>query len=138
MSFSQGEHTFEDGILISGEEIRGYTAASALVAGEPVAVSGEYEVDAASEAGAFVGVAAYDVAAGEEVAVLSDTCEVRGLLASEAISAGDAVTTAGSGKFRVATGSEDAVALAQTGAGGDGETFQAYLTFVVGNYGGGA
>ena len=33
MSFQQGEHTFEDGILGVGEMVRAYSAASALFAG---------------------------------------------------------------------------------------------------------
>jgi len=129
MSFQQGEHTFEDGILVVGEKVRAYSAASALSAGEPVAVSGDREVDACSAQGPFLGVAAYDVAAGEEVAVIQDDCEVRGIVAAEAISAGDGVVPAGSGKFQVsnATDGDDEIAIALTSAGGDGETFEAYL-----------
>ena len=135
MSFQQGEHTFEDGILVVGEKVRAYSAASALSAGEPVAVSGDREVDACSAQGPFLGVAAYDVAAGEEVAVIQDDCEVRGIVAAEAISAGDAVVPAGSGKFQVsnATDGDTSSALALTSAGGDGETFEAYIFGPSGN-----
>lgn len=135
MSFQQGEHTFEDGILVVGDKVRAYSAASALSAGEPVAVSGDREVDACSAQGPFLGVVAYDVAAGEEVAVIQDDCEVRGIVAAEAIAAGDGVVPAGSGKFQVSSGgggdADSAIAL--TSAGGDGETFEAYLHGAVGN-----
>ena len=44
MSQTQGEHTFEVEVLISGETLPGYTAGEALSAGEPVALTGDYEV----------------------------------------------------------------------------------------------
>jgi len=65
-SETQGEHTFDVEVLISGEEIRGYTAAEALSAGEPVYLSGDYEVSASSAGeGEFLGVNA--VTAGDEL-----------------------------------------------------------------------
>lgn len=135
MSFANGEHTFEDGVLISGRELRGYTAASALTAGEPVGISGDFEVDSsAADGGDFIGVALYDVAAGEEVAVAGDDCEVR-VVAAEAISPGDEVIPDGNGKFEtVASSAATAgVAIAENTPGGDGEVLEAYIFAVQGN-----
>jgi hypothetical protein len=135
MSFANGEHTFEDGVLISGRELRGYTAASALTAGEPVGISGDFEVDSsAADGGDFIGVALYDVAAGEEVAVAGDDCEVR-VVAAEAISPGDEVIPDGTGKFEtVATSTATGgVAIAENSAGGEGEVLEAYIFAVQGN-----
>lgn len=130
---SQGEHTFDIEILISGEEIRGYSAASALTAGEPVAISGDYEVDASTAGeGNFLGVALYDVASGEPVAVGGDDCEVR-IPVSEAVSAGDELLPDGAGEFETvatSTGS-NGVAIAQESAA-SGELVDAYIYTVQG------
>lgn len=134
MSFTNGEHTFEDSVLISGRELRGYTAASALTAGEPVGISGDFEVDSSSaDGGDFIGVVLYDVAAGEEVAIAGDDCEVR-ITASEAVSPGDELLPDGTGKFEtVATsGGSAGVALAESPAAGDGSVFDAYIFAVQG------
>jgi len=135
MSFSNGEHTFEDSVLISGRELRGYTAASALTAGEPVGISGDFEVDSSSaDGGDFIGVVLYDVAAGEEVAIAGDDCEVR-ITASEAVSPGDELLPDGTGKFETvatASGSRGGVALAENSAGGDGDVLEAYIFAVQG------
>lgn len=132
MSVEQGEHTFAVEVLVSGEEIRGYSASEALTQGEPVEVDGDYTVGA-STGDAFIGVALYDVAEGEEVAIAGDDCEVR-IEAGEAIAAGDAITPDGTGAFAVATAREDQVGVANEG-GGTGEIFQAYLTDNLGNVG---
>jgi len=135
MSFANGEHTFEDSVLISGRELRGYTAASALTAGEPVGISGDFEVDSsAADGGNFIGVVLYDVAAGEEVAVAGDDCEVR-ITASEAVSPGDEVIPDGAGSFEtVATsGATKGVAIAESPASGDGAVFDAYIFAVQGS-----
>jgi len=56
MSVDQGEHSFPIEVLVSGEELRGYSAASDLTAGEPVGISGDNEVDASSAGGGdFIG-----------------------------------------------------------------------------------
>lgn len=133
MSVDQGEHTFEVETLISGEEIRGYTAGEALTAGEPVGISGDYEVSAsASGEGDFLGVAAYDVASGEEVPVLGDDCEVR-VEVSEAVTAGEELLPDGLGTFEsVATSAGSAgVAIVQDGAS-SGELCEAYIFAVQG------
>jgi hypothetical protein len=133
MSVDQGEHSFEVETLISGEEIRGYTAGEALTAGEPVGISGDYEVSAsASGEGDFLGVAAYDVASGEEVPILGDDCEVR-VEVSEAVTAGEELLPDGLGTFEsVATSAgSSGVAIVQDGAS-SGELCEAYIFAVQG------
>jgi hypothetical protein len=130
---TQGEHTFDVETLISGEEIRGYTAGEDLTAGEPVGISGDYEVSAsAAGEGDFIGVVAYDVASGEEVTILGDDCEVR-IEVSETVTAGDELLPDGVGTFEtVATSAGSAgVAIAQDGAA-SGELVEAYIFAVQG------
>lgn len=130
---TQGEHTFDIEVLISGEEIRGYTAGEALSAGEPVGVSGDYEVEgSAAGEGDFLGVAAYDVASGEEVPILGDDCEVR-IEVSEAVTAGEELLPDGLGTFEsVATSAgSNGVAIVQEGAA-SGEVAEAYIFAVQG------
>ena len=55
---TQGEHTFEVEVLISGETLPGYAAGEALSAGEPVEIPGDYEVSSAEDGGPLFGVAA--------------------------------------------------------------------------------
>lgn len=133
MSVNQGEHSFDVEVLISGEEIRGYTADEALTAGEPVSISGDYTVEPSTAGeGDFLGVALYDAADGEEIAIGGDDCEVR-IPVSEAVSAGDELLPDGSGEFETvatSTGS-NGVALAQEGAS-SGELVDAYLFTVQG------
>jgi hypothetical protein len=130
---SQGEHTFDIEVLISGEEQRGYTAGEDLNAGEPVGLSGDYEVEAsAAGEGDFIGVALYDVAEGEPVAIAGDDCEVR-IEVSEVVSAGDELLPDGVGTFEtVATsGGSNGVAIVQEGAA-SGEVAEVYIFTVQG------
>lgn len=118
MSQTQGEHTFEIEVLLSGENVNSYTAGEDLTAGEPVGISGDYTVSASSAGGGdFIGVVAYDVASGEEVAVIERDCEVHAEV-SEAVTAGDLVVPDGVGTFEtVATSTASAgVAIVQDGA----------------------
>ena len=124
-----GEHTFSDDILISGEELRGYNAGEDLTRAEPVEITGDYEVGPSVES--FVGVALYSVAAGEELAIAGDDCEVR-LEVSEAVEAGDALAVDGDGAFEIAVEAGDAVAVANEGGEG---WIEAYLTATSGNLG---
>lgn len=133
MSQTQGEHTFDIEVLISGEEIRGYTAGEDLTAGEPVGISGDNEVSAsAAGEGDFLGVVLYDVASGEEVAIAGDDCEVR-IEVSETVTAGDELLPDGVGTFEtVATSAgSTGVAIAQNGAA-SGELLDAYIYAVQG------
>jgi len=134
MSTTQGEHTFDTEVLVSGEEIRGYSAASQLTQGEPVGISGDYEVDASGAGeGDFIGVALYDVASGEEVAIAGDDCEVR-IEVSETITAGEELLPDGVGSFEsVGTSAgSNGVAIAQEGAA-SGELVEAYIYAVQGS-----
>jgi hypothetical protein len=130
---TQGEHTFDTEVLISGEEIRGYTAGEDLVAGEPVGISGDNEVSgSAAGEGDFLGVVLYDVASGEEVAIAGDDCEAR-VPVSEAVTAGEELLPDGAGEFEsvaTSTGS-NGVAIVQNGAG-SGELADVYIYAVQG------
>jgi len=124
---TQGEHTFDDELLISGEELRGYTAASDLTRGEPVGISGAREVDSSTaDGGDFIGEVMYTVSSGEEVVIAGDDCEVL-LEASESVTAGDELVPDGNGSFEtVATsGASSGVAIAQEdiGSGNFGEAY---------------
>ena len=118
MSIEQGEHTFEIEVLVSGETLPGYAAGEALSAGEPVAITGNYEVSSAEDGGPLFGVAAYDVAEGEEVPIIAGDGqnEVR-IEVSEAIDAGDELTADGLGTFKQAGADDGKFAIANEGAG---------------------
>lgn len=133
MSVDQGEHSFDVEVLISGEEIRGYTAGEPLTAGEPVYLSGDYQVSAsAAGEGEFLGVNLYDVASGEPVAIAGDDCEVR-VEVSEAVTANDELLPDGLGTFEtVATSAgSNGVILVQSGASA-GEIAEGYIFTVQG------
>lgn len=133
MSTQQGEHSFEIETLVSGEEIRYYNAGEALNAGEPVGISGDMEVSgSAAGEGDFIGVALYDVASGEEVAVAGDDCEVR-VPVSEAVTAGEELLPDGAGEFESVATSTGAsgVGIVQQGAGAT-ELAEVYLYAVQG------
>ena len=127
MSQTQGEHTFEVEVLISGETLPGYTAGEALSAGEPVALTGDYEVTAASDGGPAFGVVAYDVADGEEVPVIAGDGqnEVR-IEVSETVTAGDELAPDGLGTFKHAAADDETLALANDGAS-SGEIVEARM-----------
>jgi len=126
---SASEHNFTSDVLISGEELRGYSAANDLTLREPVGLSGDYEVDASTDGEAdFIGVALYDAAAGTQVDIAGDDCEVE-IEVSEAVTPGDELVPDGTGSFRLADNTnngETGVALAQTSAGA-GELCEAYI-----------
>lgn len=90
---AQHVHKFAPGAAVT------FSAASAVTAGQVVRISGDREVSPASAAGAlaWIGVAAFDAAAGESVTVLSGG--VQTLTATAAvITAGDLVACADAGK----------------------------------------
>jgi hypothetical protein len=130
---SEGEHTFDIEVLVSGEELRGYSAGADLTTGEPVGVSGDYQVSpSAAGEGDFIGVNLYDVASGEEAAIAGDDCEVR-VEVSETVDAGEELLPDGAGAFETvatSTGSSG-VAIAQEG-GSSGDTIEAYIYAVQG------
>ena len=124
---TQGEHTFEVEVLVSGETLPGYAADEALSAGEPVAITGDYEVSAATDGGPAFGVAAYDVADGEEVPVIAGDGqnEVR-IEVSEAVEAGDELAPDDLGTFKHAADGDEPLALANEGAA-SGEIVEARM-----------
>ena len=128
MSVDQGEHSFEVEVLVSGETLPGYAAGEALSAGEPVAITGDYEVSAATDGGPAFGVAAYDVADGEEVPVIAadGQNEVR-IEVSEAVEAGDELAPDDLGTFKHAADADETLALANEGAA-SGEIVEARMT----------
>lgn len=126
---TQGEHTFDIEVLISGEAIPGYTASEDLSAGEPVEITGDYEVSSAAEGGPAIGVVAYDVSSGEEVAIIAaDGQNEARLEVSATITAGNALTPDGLGTFEqaVAADSDQEFAIANNGAS-SGEVVEARL-----------
>jgi len=130
---SQGEHSFPIEVLISGEEIRGFTAGEDLSAGEPVGVSGDNQVSSSSAGeGDFLGVVMHDVSSGEGVPIAGDDCEVR-IEVSEQVTAGDELLPDGVGTFEtVATSAgSNGVAVVQNGAA-SGEIAKAYIFTVQG------
>lgn len=132
-SETQGEHTFPVEVLISGEKTRGYTAGEALSAGEPVYLSGDYEVSASSaDGGEFLGVNLYDVASGEEVTLAENDCEVR-VEVSEQVSANDEILPDGLGTFEtVATSAASSGVAIVTKGAASGEVCHASIFGVQG------
>lgn len=99
MSRSDPEHDFGEQVLVSGDELRSYTAAESIDQHQAVSISDDYEVSPVSAAGqAGIGVAAYDVGAGQELPVAGDDCEVR-VVAGGTVSAGNAATVDADGNF---------------------------------------
>lgn len=130
---TQGEHTFDVEVLISGEKVQGFTAGEDLTAGEPVDVSGDYEVSSSSAGeDSFRGVVLYDVSSGEPVAIAGDDCEVR-IEVSETVDANDELLPDGVGTFEtVATSAgSNGVAIAQDSAA-SGEVVDAYIFNIMG------
>jgi|AKVG01.1.fsa_nt_gi hypothetical protein len=128
MSTTQGEHTFAEGVLVSGENIDSYTAGEDLTARTGVSMSGDYTVsEPAADAGDFVGVVAYDVSSGEEVAVIKRDCEVK-VSISESVTAGDELVPDGSGGFEtVATSGLSAGFLIATEGGSSSDVIRAEI-----------
>jgi len=132
MSISQGEHTFDVDVLKEGKKLRGFTAGEDLPAGEPVAITGSREVTAATDGGPAIGLTGYSVAAGEEVVILSDDCEVRAPAVDGAVSPGDEVTPTGNSvdsgnpAFDQAASADNSLGIAVTSGGGD--VTEVYLT----------
>lgn len=125
---SAPEHTFAEGVLISGENVDSYTASEALTARTGVAQDGDYSVsEPAADAGDFTGVVAYDVASGEQVAVIKRDCEVR-VSVSESVTAGDELVPDGSGDFEtVATSTLDAGFLIANEGASSGDLVEAEI-----------
>ena len=131
---SASEHNFTEDVLKSGEALDGFTADGAISARKAVTVNGDKQVTEVSSAGSGMrGVAVYDVADGEEVAVAIDGCEVD-IEAGGSVSAGDAATTDADGNFVSAGGSAsgDNVAGIFLESGGDGDIVTLYIDSTAG------
>jgi hypothetical protein len=128
MSTTNGEHTFSQGILISGENIDSYIAGEDLTRGTGVEQSGDYEVsESAADSGDFTGVVPYDVASGEPVPVIKRDCEVR-VQVSEAVTPGTELVPDGSGGFEtVATSTLSEGFLITNNTAGSGEWVEAEI-----------
>lgn len=129
-TYTEGEHTFPDDLLVEGEKLRSYTAGEELTRGEPVEITGDYEVSA-STGDAFNGIVMYSAAAGKQVPVAEDDDTVK-LEISAAISSGDALTSQGDGTFAQTGDGETQHAIAKQD-GGDGDWIDATVTAVEGN-----
>jgi len=130
MSTTQGEHTFDVEVLISGEAMEGFSAGEDINQGEPVVRSGDYEVSTASDGGPAMGVALYDVASGEEVAIAAadGDSEVR-LETSETLSANAEITPDGLGTVRQTVEADPDITLGICNDGAAaGEIVEAQLT----------
>ena len=89
---AQHVHLFTPGQAVT------FTAEAAVTAGQLLVISGNREVSPAGvNATAWIGTAAFDAAAGEQVTVLMDG--VQKLLAASDIAAGDLVVAAAGGKI---------------------------------------
>jgi len=123
---SAPEHSFGQDVLISGDNVRGYSADGAISQHKAVEVNGDYQVTQIGTAGAEGhGVAAYDVAGGEEVAICGDDTEVR-VEAGGTATAGSDATVDTDGNF-VDAGSGDAVWGVFNSGGGDGDIVELAL-----------
>jgi len=122
------EHTFAESVLVSGENVDSYTAGEALTARTGVRQTGNYTVgETPADTSEFTGVVAYDVASGEEVAVIKRDCEVK-VTVSESVSAGDELVPDGSGGFETAatSGLSSGFLIANESAG-SGELVEAEI-----------
>lgn len=133
MSVNQGEHTFEVDILKHGRKLRGFTAGEDLDAGQPVAITGDRTVTAASDGGPVIGVAGYSVSAGQEIVILGDDCEVRLPNVPGPAPAGAEVTptgntvASGNDLVRPAGSSDNGFAITVTSGSGDATPTVVYI-----------
>lgn len=131
MSVEQGEHSFAVEVLVSGDLIRGYTADGPIEAHKGVEITGNYEVSQVDVAGTGIrGVAAYDVADGEEIALVEGNDEAR-VIAGGAVTAGEPATTNADGDF-VEAAAEDEIVGEFNESGGEGDVVEIRLTTLPG------
>lgn len=129
---SSSEHNFAEDVLISGEAISGFTADGDVTLRDAVKLNGEYQVTAVDTAGETgLGVAAYDAASGDEIAVVTEGNEAR-VAAGGSVSAGDTVTVDANGDFVTAASGDEAWGRALTG-GSSGDTIDVDLTVAPGS-----
>lgn len=127
---SESEHGFGNDVLIAGEKLRSFTANEAIDQHQAVKLTGDFSVNVAGAGEAIFGVAAYDVADGQELDVIMDDCEVN-VVSGDVIAAGAELEVDADGNFvPLDAGIKAGVALESAG---DGDVFQAYLTDAGGN-----
>ena len=132
---SASEHNFTEDVLKSGEALDGFTADGAISARKAVTVNGDKQVTQVSSAGSSMrGVAVYDVAAGEELPVAADGCEVLVEVGGSGATAGNPATTDADGNFVDAGGdtSGDLVVGTFDEGGSDGDLVRLYIDTVPG------
>lgn len=118
---SAPEHSFGESVLVSGDNIRSYTADGAITQHKAVQINGSYQVTQVGTAGAEGhGVAAYTVEDGQELAVCGDNTEVNVEVGTAGATAGSDATVDGDGNF-VDAGSGDAVWGVFNEGGSDGD-----------------
>lgn len=106
---SAPEHSFGEDVVVSGDNLRAYSANGTIEQHQAVEISGDYEVSAIDTGGdEGDGVACFDAAAGQQVTVASDQTEVRVIAGTGGATAGANATVDGDGNF-VDAGSGDAV-----------------------------
>ena len=99
-----------------------FTASADITGGRLVAVTGPRAVGpAAADSAAVVGVAAFDVKAGESVTVYTRAGGVQRLTASGAITAGAKVSSAAAGKIQTVGATTNPVGLALGTAAADND-----------------
>lgn len=116
---------FSNDVLIEGENIRTYTAGAAIEGGAVVKITGDDTVQHADTAGeAAIGIAAYDAASGDDVAVLRDGTKGRAVDGAGNISAGDELAvdvSNNNGELGTATNDDRVIAVAATSGGSVGD-----------------
>lgn len=94
------------------------TASAPITGGRLVVPTGDHLCATAGDnAGNVIGVAAFDVEAGEQVTVYTRAGGVHGLVSADTIAAGARVCSASAGRIRTAGGSDSPIGLALTAAG---------------------
>lgn len=124
--------TYTQEVVDAGEDLRGFTANSAIKQGQLVTLAGDYAVDPSSTDGeSALGFAAYDAAAGEEVLVALDGTEVLATSGTGAIAAGDLVTSHGGtgepGEVATAATGDYPIGVALEADSGDGDDVRVYV-----------
>lgn len=118
---SAPEHDFGEDVVVSGDNLRAYSADGTIEQHQAVEISGDYEVSAIDTAGdEGDGVAAFDVVDGQSVTVAGDNTEVRVEAGTDGATAGENATVDADGNF-VDAGSGDAVWGTFNTGGADGE-----------------
>lgn len=118
---SAPEHDFGEDVVISGDNLRAYTADGAVSQHQAVQINGDYQVTSIGSAGVEGhGVACFDVESGQSVTVAGDGTEDRVEAGSAGATAGNDATVDGDGNF-VDAGAGDAVWGVFLVGGSDGD-----------------